>query len=205
MTYKDPQFESTDVQPYSGLARGPGRWFVALRQNGQQLGFAWTDDKDKFGLVTTDFSPGAQNDVINFLNYRASWGRAGTSATNAFDAARELQEDTTDLPAEVITGDLQYDLLEKVHEGIGMAAAPEYSMTIREDGEVLEAIRTDPLGQYLRVNGLWELIDPEADEEEYPTVYGQEWHEVTEDAIAVFDQRSGGDDFTRDEVEMYFI
>jgi hypothetical protein len=205
MTYKDSEFSTVDSQPYSGVARGPGRWFVVLRQNGQQLGFAWTDDKNTFGLSATDFSADAQNDVINFLNNRNSWGRAGTSATNAFDAARELQEDTTDLPAEVIYGDLQFDLLEKVHEGIGMAAAPEYSMTVREDGEVLEAIRTDPLGQYLRVNGLWELIDPEADEEDYPTVYGQEWHEVTEDAIAIFDKRSGADDFTRDEVETYFI
>lgn len=83
---------------------------------------------------------------------------------------------------------------------IAAAPAPEdlvpeafFGITVDEDGTVLELVKTDASGTYVRENETWVALDPDADEEENPTVYGMDWYDVSVDIIPVYDDSAESD------------
>lgn len=61
---------------------------------------------------------------------------------------------------------------------------PPLYFTVDEDGNVLELVRADEEGLFIRIDKRWVDI---SDEDEFPTVYEQEMHFANDDAVAKWD------------------
>lgn len=73
--------------------------------------------------------------------------------------------------------------------------------TIDSDGNVLELIYSNADGIYIRDGGQWTLVDTDTDQ---PTIDDQEWFDVTQDFIPVYDELMQTQDaITRDDVVPY--
>jgi len=192
--------------PYTDNPVGPGRWFTAYADSGEEMGYVWTNDRAGFGLVTTVNSYRSQKTLDWFLYSRNVWGENETSATDAFESYYQMQATWSPAGLKIETGDLQQDFMTKARKEMAQAGGYiEYGITVRDDGEVLELLRHDPTGSYLRENGKWVLIDRDAPEENYPTVYNQEWHEVHEDILEFFDSNSSSEGISIRDVQLYII
>lgn len=190
--------------PYVDELVGPGRWFIAYADSGEEIGYVWTNDRFGLGLLSTVTSYTSQSALDWFLYSRNVWGRTETTATDAFESYFQMQSTWSPAGLTISAGDLRLDLMKKVREDMATAGGyVEYGITTREDGEVLELIRHDPTGSYLRDGGKWVKIDPDAPEEAYPTVYNQEWHEVAEDILDFYDQNASGEGISLRDVQMY--
>ena len=85
-----------------------------------------------------------------------------------------------------------------------MARTKTYSVTIGTNNNILELIRSDTYGMYYRDNYRWVKIPSEARAEEFPTVYGQEWVDVTENVVSYYDKNSDKD-LMRDDIKDYLV
>jgi hypothetical protein len=75
------------------------------------------------------------------------------------------------------------------------------AFTIDEDGSVLELIKSDADGVFIRENGGWAEVNTD---QEQPTVDDQEWLDTTEAGIAFWDSLSEDErDITREDVLEY--
>lgn len=192
--------------PYIDEPVGPGRWFTAYADSGEQIGYVWTNDRYGFNMITTNPTYSAQPTLDWFLYSRNVWGEAETPATDAFESYYQMQTTWSPAGIDIVAGDLRLELMERVREDMTeLGGYIEYGITVRDDGEVLELIRHDPTGSYLRENGKWVKIDPDAEEEVYPTVYNQEWHEVDEDILDFYDQNAGRDGISLRDVQLYVV
>lgn len=63
-------------------------------------------------------------------------------------------------------------------------ASALYYLTLDDQDNVLELVQDTRDGLSTRVNGAWNLLDPEDD---VPSVFDREWVPVTEAAVAFFD------------------
>lgn len=192
--------------PYTDSPVGPGRWYVAYADSGEEMGYVWTNDRFGFGLITTSSSYRSQSTLDWFLYSRNVWGESETPATDAFESYYQMQATWSPAGLNIETGDLQEELLQRARAAMSEAGGYiEYGVTVRGDGEVLELLRHDPTGSYLRDSGRWVLIDRDAPEEQYPTVYNQEWHEVDEDILDFFDTNQRNEAVTLRDIELYVI
>lgn len=194
-------FDVVWTPPYGGgVFQGPGRWFKI------DAGFYWTDDNGHFGLLDTSDSDEITKSVLSVKDH---YNSLGYTATQAFDNIySSMSSDDENL--QVTEGNLED--LAKEYEGEPMepmtAAAPTeddmqvgvtYGITVDEDDStVLELVKSDGNGTYLRQDESWVNIDPEASEDDYPTVYGTIWYDVLVDAIPVFDDAAGEDTINKD-------
>lgn len=207
MTISDEEFTVNNANPYFALPAGPGRWYPVLTKDLEPYGYAWTNDRGGFGLLNTRSGEDVQASIAMFTSNLYSWGATGVSASEAFEASAELQEDWSNVPTVINSGDLLYDLIEREMGIPSMKSAEtaQYGATVREDGEILEIIRTDITGTYVRENGSWTPLDPDADEDDNPTVYGPEWVFVSEDVIPYFDSHSGSDALKKSDIEQFIV
>lgn len=86
--------------------------------------------------------------------------------------------------------------------------APDASFGItvdEEDTNVLELVKSDSNGVYIRENEAWIALDSEADEEAYPTVYGMTWYDVTPDAIPIFDDSEKEDETKKSQFDTVIV
>lgn len=197
----EPQFVVAYQAPLSGgQLSGSGRW---LRT---EAGYVWTDDNGHLNFLDFD-NFGA---VDGFLSLRNALHAEGKTATEAFDTIAETEMDDND-SLSVTSGDLN-DLRQEYRKEMNLdtitAAAPteedmqadvSYGITVDEDDTtVLELVKSDANGTYLRQDEAWINIDPEAAEDDYPTVYGTIWYDVSVNAIPVFDDASGEDTINKE-------
>lgn len=179
------QFETVYAPPYAGgVLEGNGRWFET------STGFTWTDDNGHLNFLDFNNSEAMKG----FIAYKSALAGSELSASQVFDSIVEDEE------LEVHAGDLA-DLSKEYQSRINAepitAAAPteddlketaSYGLTVDEDDTtVLELVKSDENGVYVRENETWTALDSEADEESTPTVYGAIWYDVTVDAIPVYD------------------
>lgn len=194
----DVQFETVYGPAYPGLIEaGQGRWFYHKNISGEVLGTIWTDDKDGFGFIPTELGNSVQMEQAQF---RRSLANQGVSASDGFDAAVEWEEDYSD---EVIqnSGDLSEvidaALEERTHRVDPVTAAipvrgevvdtTSYGISLADDDvTVLDLVKVDENGVYVRESDAWVALDPDAEEED-ERVYGHIWYDVSEDAVSVFD------------------
>lgn len=207
MSTSDAEFIIESSNPYFAIPSGPGRWFKVLTRDLEPFGYAWTNNREGFGVLNSRSGDEVQQDITMFLNNLYSWGAAGLSASEAFEASAELQEDWSNTPVIIVAGDLLHDLIE-TEMGIPSMKSSEtarYGATVREDGEVLEIVRTDITGTYVRENGKWTVVDPDGDEEDNPTIYGPEWVFVSEEILPYFDKHVGSDSLKRSDIEQFIV
>lgn len=197
----EPQLEVAYAAPLSGgELSGDGRW-IRL-----ETGYVWTDDNGHLNFLDFDNMGAAEG----FVSLRRALHKEGKTATEAFDAIANTEiEDNEELS--IISGDLN-DLRQEYRKEMNIetitAAAPTeedrqagvtYGITVDEDDStVLELVKSDQNGTYLRQDESWVNIDPEASEEDYPTVYGTIWYDISVDAIPVFDDAAGQDTITKE-------
>lgn len=191
---------------YAGLARGVGRWYSAVDATGTPYGYVWTDDAERFGVIDTQTGPRAQEALDIFNAARQEWASNNLSASAAFEESRTIQDAAYSIKTEIVEGDLYSDFLLGVTEKElkTMAKSKLYSVTVRSDGTVLEMLRSDMDGMYFRENGAWVPVSPEATAEDYPTIYGQEWHDVKSAAVPYYDAHAD-DGITKEEIEEFFL
>lgn len=197
----ETSFDVVWTPPYGGgVFQGPGRWFKI------DAGFYWTDDNGHFGLLDYDESDEVTKSVLAVKDH---FNSLGFTATQAFDSIYSTMS-SDDESIAIVSGNLE-DLANE-YEGKPMeavtAAAPTeedmavgvtYGITVDEDDStVLELVKSDQNGTYLRQDESWVNIDPEASEEDYPTVYGTIWYDVSVDAVPVFDDATGEDTITKE-------
>lgn len=191
---------------YAGLARGVGRWYSAVDATGTPYGYVWTDDKERFGIIDTSTGPRAEEALDLFHAGVDDWASRELSASAAFEESLRVQDDAYQIKTETLEGDLYTDLILGTTEKEikTMPKSKLYSITVRSDGTVLEMLRSDMDGTYFRENGEWIPISPEASAEDYPTVYGQEWHDVKKAAVAYYDANADAG-ITKAEMEEFFL
>ena len=201
MVDEQTQLDVVWTPPYGGgVFQGPGRWFSI------DAGVYWTDDNGHFGFLDTDEGDEVTKSVLALRN---QFNSLGFTATQVFDTVYEdLQGDDESL--EITSSNLE-ELAQEYEKMIVKpltAAAPtpedlaptsSYGITVDEDDStVLELVKSDENGTYLRQDESWVNIDPEASEEDYPTVYGTIWYDVSVDAIPVYDEATGEDTINKD-------
>jgi len=78
------------------------------------------------------------------------------------------------------------------------------AFTVSDDGEVLELIKSNADGVFVRDNGDWTPVNPDEDQ---PTIDDQEWIDVNPDeAVAFWDkQQSSESAVTRDDILKYAL
>lgn len=196
----ETSFDVVWTPPYGGgVFQGPGRWFKI------DAGFYWTDDNGHFGLLDTEESDEVTKSVLSVKDH---FNSIGYTASQAFDSIYSSMS-SDDESIQLIEGDLE--TLAQEYENMSTtltAAAPtpedlsieaSYGITVDEDDStVLELVKSDGNGTYLRQDESWVNIDPEASEDDYPTVYGTIWYDVSVDAIPVFDDATGEDTITKE-------
>lgn len=75
-------------------------------------------------------------------------------------------------------------------EFLGTTALQEtdsYGITVDDNNNVLEFIKVDTTGTYVRSSGKWEALDPDADEDDNSTVFNKSWYDVTETFMLYYD------------------
>lgn len=80
----------------------------------------------------------------------------------------------------------------------------KYGVTSGISDEILELIRVEADGIYVRDNGKWILLDPTLEEEEYPTVYNVTYHDVSDDFVLFYDIKNK-DDLTLQDVKDFIV
>ncbi len=85
-----PELAPDQLENYSPVMTGPGRWFVMVAGDGALFGVLWTDDRYALGLLGTE---GSDPD-----HQRAGWDElrrakaAGYTATETFDTLMAAYE-----------------------------------------------------------------------------------------------------------------
>lgn len=74
------------------------------------------------------------------------------------------------------------------------------AFTVDDDGNVLELIRSDAEGVFVRENGDWSPVDTAADQ---PTVDDLEWLDATPGAVEFWDGLTDTENVTRESVLEY--
>lgn len=190
---------------YDGLARGKGRWYPAVDSTGTPYGYVWTDDRERMGIIDIRTGPIAEAALSIFFSQRNEWASNDLSASAAFDESMSIQKEAYGIDTEFSEGDLYTDLVLGITEKElkTMAKTRIYSITVRADGEVLELIRSDIDGMAYREDGAWIPVSLEATKEDYPTIYGQEWHDVKDKAVPYYDAHID-DRITKAEMQQFF-
>lgn len=203
----DVQFETVYGPAYPGMIdAGPGRWFTHKNVSGEDLGIIWTDDADGLGFIPTPLGDSSQMAQARF---RRSLANQGVSATDAFDAAVEYEEDYSEV-VEVFSGDLSEIIEESAPQEEGLvAAAPQkgeiaestsYGISVADDDiTVLDLVKVDQDGVYVRESGAWISLDPEEDSDTDERVYGHIWYDVSSDAVEIFDAASPETELTKED------
>lgn len=198
-------FESEYSPPYNGFisnsATAEGRWFTV-----PDKGTIWTDDADVVGMLPLLSSATSGKDFVEFNNLRLQGRASDMIAAEVFDLAVEYYQDNDPTtPIEISSGTLE----ELTHIYGDTTLSEEtttddaYAITVDEAGNVLEFVKMNTTGTYLRDGDDWEKLDPDADEDEYPTFYGQEYIDVSEDALRLFDAEVSKDKVSKDLFSTY--
>lgn len=186
----EAQFEVVYTPAFGGgVLEGPGRWFES------DYGLVWTDDAGHLNLL--DF--GFPKESKAFREYKTALQASGLDATEAFNLMfNAIQEDDPEFAyKEGNLEEVSKEYETRMSQESLTAAAPteddlketaSFGLTLDEDDStVLELVKSDETGVYVRENEAWVQLDPEADEDANPTVYGAIWYDVNVDAIPVFD------------------
>ena len=191
---------------YAGLARGIGRWYSAIDYDGTHFGYVWTDDRERLGLIDTRKGPRTEEAVAIFEENKNQWASNNLSASEAFSESLAIQNNAYGVTTTVEEGDLFSDLILNTTEKElkTMARRKSYSVTIGTNNNILELIRSDTYGMYYRDNFRWIKIPSEARAEEFPTVYSQEWVDVSENIVAFYDKNSDKD-LVRNDIKDYLV
>lgn len=194
-------YEEIYAAPYSGVIEDEdGRWFKISGPSGD-TGYVWTDNDGVLGFLLLDPSSNEQQVQVN---KKTKYAAQGLDASQAFDALKSEygveNEETGNLLEFSQRYQNEYNELNgttTVQEESITAAAPteddykdsaSFGVTVdTDDSTVLELVKSDENGVYVREGENWVQLDPEASEEDTPTVYGAIWYDVTPDAIPVFD------------------
>lgn len=172
------------------------QWFRVQAEDGTEVGIIWTDDE---GIV--GFLPNPDVDA------ESSWPALVESLPSNESAFEILRSFAGGPPIEA--GDLaDYPTspTPPTSQPEDTRAVDSYGITINDDGVVLELVRTTSEGTYIRDGGDWALVDPNATEEDYPTVYDQRWEDVQEDILDIYDKSTEEEDILNEEdVEDFFI
>lgn len=207
------QLEVTYTPAFGGgTLTGPGRWVET------DEGYVWTNDGDNLNLLDFDNYEASQG----FIGLKDSMKAQGLSASEAFDlVSADIVDENPE--AQVVSGNLE-DLVKEYESKMGVtpteepivAAAPtpedlaegvSFGITVDEtdDSTVLELVKNDPNGVYYREDEAWIALDPDADEDTYPTVYGPIWYDVTSDAIPVFDDAALQDSIEKAQFDTFIV
>ena len=211
-------YEEIYTAPYSGVIEDEeGRWFKISGPSGD-TGYVWTDNDGVLGFLLLD---PASNEQQVQVTKRTEFAAQGLDASQAFDALKAEygieNEETGNLLELSQRYQDEYNELNgttTVKEEALTAAAPteddlketaSFGLTLDEDDiTVLELVKTDETGVYVRENETWVQLDPEADEDANPTVYGAIWYDVTVDAIPVFDDGAESS-LTREDFAQFIV
>lgn len=206
----EAQFEVVYTPAFGGgVLEGPGRWFES------DYGLVWTDDAGHLNLLDYGFPQESKA----FREYKTALESSGLDATEAFNLMfNAIQEDDPEFSFS--EGDLtevskEYNakMTPKEPDPLTAAAPTEddlketasFGLTLDEDDStVLELVKSDENGVYVRENETWVQLDPEADEDANPTVYGAIWYDVGVDAIPVFDDGEESD-LTKEDFAQFIV
>ena len=129
---------------------------------------------------------------------------------STFDLRPLRLEDAEELYPEYVFLDLEHfkmfaeEQLVRLNSIYGETVQINYGVTLDEDGSVLDLVRSDNTGVFVRDNGRWIALDLES-EDESDTIDGYEWVDVTADAIEFFDSNGSVDGLTRLDIAPYAV
>ena len=183
-TMTPPEFQIENSTLLADYVDSPGRWFTI-----EGVGTVWTDDK---GVVTIRPESGlsAETTVVPLNEMVAVLVGRGRTIPEVFDEAHRYYLDLS--PEDV--SEVGSGYLRELRASFANDPLPEdslYGFTADDTGEVLEFYMQTPEGTYLLVDptgdpselSSWERIDPDLDEDAYPTYYGQQIFEVQDHGL----------------------
>lgn len=193
----DDQFDLVYApQKYGALnATAVGRWTALSSADGEPLGIAWTDGADAAGFIQagpselsedvwSDFTVSAGLKIPALSAYQMAKHKRSVVASQ--EKTGELSEVYRDLSklldtASAITAAIQDAALENVPDDAHIFL----TVTDEDENEVLELVRSDETGMYIRDSAEWVPFNTDDDN---PRVWDRILIDVTVDAAQIFDQ-----------------
>lgn len=204
----DDQFDMVFAPARYGAldAESEGRWTALAAADGTPLGIAWSDGADAAGFlqaapnalgeeVWQDFSVSASLKIPAVAAYQLAKRKKGVTAENevvgkladVYKHFSKLLDRHSALTA--AAGDAASDAL-PTDSHIYLTVADE------DENQVLELVRNDETGMYIRDNNEWVQIDADADNER---VWDRIIIDVTPEAAAVYDAAAAAGEVTADQ------
>lgn len=187
MVQDNVTFETVYIPKYSSTLSSVrdtvGEWAVA---EGRVT--VWTDGSSAVGILPTPGTEFAGSDFAELNTLRGS----ADSAQEVFLSMVDYLEDASGQPMARFTGQLS-DITTNYQEVFSVENDERYGITVDESENVLEFVKINSEGVFLRSAGEWIRIEDDAEEEDYPTFYDQSFYDTTEDALSLFDSVEDND------------
>lgn len=230
-TDPDPvHFELAWAPPsYSTLTPSEiGEWRIVELPLGNPAGIVWTDRNNGAGFVPLDAEryPNSSLASTTLSGMFSSAISSGLSAYQAYETILSYSPLAVSQPCRgklgnvlAIAGNPETRLPQcepNTQAVTAAASATDSSSTdsaaepvenesifavLDDSGNLLELGRSDPTGVYVRSNGSWFRVPPEAD-----ALDGKVWQDVTPEAVSVYDEaEKSGRTPTADDLKKFFV
>lgn len=198
----DLRYAPASYEPYNSSQTGE---YTTLYFNKLPVGVLWTNGDDAAGFWPADEALCREASTVRsgLLTHFNTSAEMELQAPDAYQVAKsELGFESRDVRSGSLAGvpKLAFSLRDPI-----IAAAPaapanspaeqtqrvaplsklvDYFVTLDDSEKVLELVRTDASGMYVRSSGGWFKVDPDND---LPTIWDREIKDVTPAAVNIFD------------------